>query len=67
MMVSNSTGGGRPPVTSYFETPHIPDDILMSKYIVRVIKGCIAADGLVLLEPILTTLRRVFNVKVYLG
>ena len=34
-MVRNSTRGGRLPVTSYFETLHIPDDILMSKYIYR--------------------------------
>ena len=52
MMVRNSTGGGRLPVTSYFEALHIPDDILMSKYIDRVIKGYIT-DGLVLLGPLL--------------
>lgn len=52
MMVRNSTGGGRPPVTSYFETLHIPDDILMSKYIDRAIKGYIT-DCLVILGPLL--------------
>lgn len=52
MMVRNSTGGGRPPVTSYFETLHIPDDILTSKYIDRAIKGYIT-DCLVILGPLL--------------